>query len=115
VAEQAAAQFERRAVEAQRAVEDLWGRTERAEASVRALQLSIVQIPEIAQRLSGLRELREIPDRTLDLVQEIFQPSYSVFYRVRNGKLVAVACRGESEFGVGHRSRPAPGWWAGRP
>ncbi|MGH7289158.1 MAG: hypothetical protein ACREI8_14180, partial [Myxococcota bacterium] len=75
--ELAAVQFERRAVEAQRANEDLWERSERSEAAVRALQLSIVQIPEIAQRLSGLRELREIPDGTLDLVQEIFQPSYS--------------------------------------
>ena len=61
---------------------------ERSESAVRELQLSIVQIPEIAQRLSALRELREIPDSTLDLVQEIFQPSYSVFYRVSNGKLV---------------------------
>ena len=107
--ELAVAQFERRAVDAQRANEDLWERTERAEAAVRGLQLSIVQIPEIAQRLSGLRELREIPDGTLDLVQEIFQPSYSVFYRVNNGKLVAVACRGESEFRPGHRLEPGEG------
>jgi diguanylate cyclase (GGDEF)-like protein len=107
--EQAGAQFERRALEAQRANEDLWERAERAEASVRGLQLSIVQIPEIAQRLSALRELREIPDGTLDLVQEIFQPSYSVFYRVSNGKLVAVACRGASEFRVGHRLEPGEG------
>jgi diguanylate cyclase (GGDEF)-like protein len=107
--ELAVAQFERRAVDAQRANEDLWERTERAEAAVRGLQLSIVQIPEIAQRLSGLRELREIPDSTLDLVQEIFQCSYSVFYRVSNGKLVAVACRGESEFRPGHRLEPGEG------
>jgi diguanylate cyclase (GGDEF)-like protein len=107
--EQAAAQFERRAIDAQRANEDLWERTERAEAAVRGLQFSIVQIPEIAQRLSGLRELREIPDRTLDLVQEIFEPSYSVFYRVTNGKLVAAASRGESEFREGHRLEPGEG------
>jgi len=104
-----AAQLERRAVEAQRANEDLWERAERAEAAVRGLQLSIVQIPEIAQRLSALRELREIPDGALDLVQEIFQPSYSVFYRVSNGKLVAVANRGESEFKIGHRLEPGEG------
>ncbi len=107
--EQAVAQSERRAVEAQRANEDLWERIERAETSVRGLQLSIVQIPEIAQRLSALRELRDIPDGTLDLVQEIFQPSYSVFYRVNSGKLVAVACRGESEFRIGHRLEPGEG------
>ena len=35
--ELAAAQLERRAIEAQRANEDLWERTERAEASVRGL------------------------------------------------------------------------------
>ena len=107
--ELAAVQFERRAVEAQRANEDQWERSERSEAAERALQLSIVQIPEIAQRLSGLRELREIPDGTLDLVQEIFQPSYSVFYRVSNGKLVAVACRGDCEFNIGHRLEPGEG------
>ncbi len=107
--EQALAQLERRAVETQRANEDLWERIEQAEASVRGLQLSIVQIPEIAQRLSALRELREIPDGTLDLVQEIFQPAYSVFYRVNSGKLVAVACRGESEFRIGHRLEAGEG------
>jgi diguanylate cyclase (GGDEF)-like protein len=107
--EQAAAQCERRLVDAQRANEDLWARAEQTETAVRELQLSIVQIPEIAQRLSGLRELREIPDATLDLVQEIFRPSYSVFYRVHGGKLVAVAARGESEFRVGHRLEPGEG------
>jgi diguanylate cyclase (GGDEF)-like protein len=101
--EQAASQFERKATEAQRANEDLWQRMERSEAAVRELQISIVQIPEIAQRLYAMRELREIPDSTLDLVQEIFQPSYSVFYKVSNGKLIAVAVRGESEFRIGHR------------
>jgi diguanylate cyclase (GGDEF)-like protein len=102
-------QFERKATEAQRANEDLWQRMERSEAAVRELQISIVQIPEIAQRLYAMRELREIPDSTLDLVQEIFQPSYSVFYRMSNGKLVAVACRGESEFRLGHRLEPGEG------
>jgi diguanylate cyclase (GGDEF)-like protein len=101
--ERAREQSERRVAEALRANEDLWARLERSEAAVRELQLSIVQIPEIAQRLSALRELREIPDSTLDLVQEIFQPSYSVFYRLSGGKLIAVACRGESEFRIGHR------------
>jgi diguanylate cyclase (GGDEF)-like protein len=107
--EQAAAQSERRAVDAQRANEDLWTRTERAETAVRALQLSIVEIPKIAQRLSSLRDPREIPDGTLELVQEIFESSYSVFYRVSKGKLVAVACRGESEFRIGHRLEPGAG------
>jgi diguanylate cyclase (GGDEF)-like protein len=107
--EQALAQSERRGADAQRANEELWERMERAETAVRALQRSIVQIPEIAQRLFALRELREIPDGTLDLVQEIFQPSYSVFYRVSNSRLVAVACRGDSEFRIGHRLEPGEG------
>lgn len=101
--EQAVQQFERKAVDAQRANEDLWERMERSETTVRELQQSIVQIPEIAQRLYAMRELRKIPDGTLDLVQEIFQPAYSVFYTLSNGRLVAVACRGESEFRLGHR------------
>jgi hypothetical protein len=113
--EQAAQQFERKAVDALRANEDLWERMERSETAVRELQNSIVQIPEIAQRLYRLRELREIPDKTLDLVQEIFQPAYSVFYRLSNGKLVAVACRGESEFRIAATgSTSARAWWAGR-
>jgi diguanylate cyclase (GGDEF)-like protein len=107
--ERAREQSERRLGEAQRANEELWQRLESSEAAVRELQLSIVQIPEIAQRLSALRELREIPDGTLDLVQEIFKPSYSVFYRLSGGRLQAVACRGESEFKVGHKLAPGEG------
>jgi diguanylate cyclase (GGDEF)-like protein len=103
VVEQAMQQLERKATETQRANEDLWERLERSEATVREMQHSIVEIPEIAQRLYRLRDLRDIPDGTLDLVQEIFQPAYSVFYRLSNNKLVAVACRGESEFRIGHR------------
>jgi hypothetical protein len=67
------------------------------------------EMPEIAQRLSATRDLREIPDRTLDLVQETFDPSFSVFYRSSQGELVAVACRGESEFCVGHRMKRGDG------
>ena len=70
---------------------------------VSCLQRSIVEMPEIAQRLSGTRDLREIPDRTLELVEEIFDPRYCLFYRVGRDDLVAVASRGECEFRVGHR------------
>jgi diguanylate cyclase (GGDEF)-like protein len=96
-------ELERKALEHQRSKEDLWERCRHAEESVKTLQLSIVQIPEIAQRLSGVRDLRQIPEHLLDLVQEIFEPSYSVFYRVSRGRLVAVAARGQSEFHVGHK------------
>ena len=109
-------QFERKAVEAQRANEDLWERMERSETAVRELQNSIVQIPEIAVRLSRARVARH-PGRMLDLVQEVFQPSYSVFYRMSNGKLVAVARRGASEFRLGHRlelGEGVVGWTASK-
>jgi diguanylate cyclase (GGDEF)-like protein len=107
--EQLLAQSERRAADAVRANDDLLERMERAETSVRGLQRSIVEIPKIAERLSSLRDPREIPDGTLDLVQEIFECSYSVFYRVSKGKLVAVASHGESEFRIGHRLDPGAG------
>lgn len=101
--------LDRRAQEFQRRAEDLQERSEAAEDLVRRLQRSIVEMPEIAQRLTATRDLREIPERTLDLVQEIFDPGYSVFYRAGRDALVAVAVRGESEYGVGHRVRPEEG------
>jgi len=93
----------------QRAAAELGARLDAAEARVRQLERSIVEIPEIAQRLSATRDLREIPERALDLVQEIFQPLYSVFYRSGRDGLVAAAVRGESEFAVGHRIRTGEG------
>jgi diguanylate cyclase (GGDEF)-like protein len=78
-------------------------RGEVAEEMVRRLKHSLLEMPEIAQRLTMTRDLREIPERTLELVHEIFEPSYSVFYRAGKGELIGVACRGESEFGIGHR------------
>ncbi|MEN8181297.1 MAG: sensor domain-containing diguanylate cyclase [Myxococcota bacterium] len=95
--------LDRRAQEFQRRAEDLHERCETSEDMVRRLQRSIVEMPEIAQRLSATRDLREIPERTLDLVQEMYDPSYSVFYRAGSDGLIAVASRGESEFSVGHR------------
>ena len=94
--------LDRKQAEQQRSNEDLWERCRRAEEAVEALQLSIVQIPEVAQRLSGVRDFREIPEHALDLIHETFAPSYSVFYRVSRGNLVAVETRGDSEFPVGH-------------
>jgi diguanylate cyclase (GGDEF)-like protein len=105
----ACSRHERRATEYQRRAEDLQKRCEAAEQQVGRLQRSIAEMPEIAQRLSATRDLREIPERALDLVDEIFAPTYSVFYRAGRQGLVAVACRGTSEFGVGHRVRPGEG------
>jgi diguanylate cyclase (GGDEF)-like protein len=101
--------LDRRAQEFQRRAEDIQERCDSAEEMVRRLQRSIVEMPEIAQRLSATRDLREIPERALDLVQEMFDPSYSVFYRTGRDELIAVASRGESEYGVGHRVKPEEG------
>ena len=49
---------------------------------IRTLKRTIVEMPEIASRLTATQNLREIPIHTLDLVTEIFEPSYSVFYRI---------------------------------
>ncbi len=92
-----------------RAAEELCARLESTESRCRQLERSIVEIPEIAQRLSATRELRQIPEKALDLVQEVFQPLYSVFYRAGRDGLVAAAARGESEFAVGHRLKTGEG------
>jgi diguanylate cyclase (GGDEF)-like protein len=93
----------------QRIIEDLTERYERSEQTIRRLESSLVEMPEIAQRLAVTRDLRQIPERALALVQEIFDPSYSVFYRMAADELIGVACRGESEFGVGHRVKSGEG------
>lgn len=98
-----AGHYKRTAGESQRALQDLEVRANTAEETVETLRRSIVELPEIAQRLSATQDLRQIPECTLDLVQEIFRAAYSVFYRRARDELVAVACRGETEFGVGHR------------
>jgi diguanylate cyclase (GGDEF)-like protein len=92
-----------------RTAEELCARLEDTESRCRQLERSIVEIPEIAQRLSATRDLREIPEKALDLVQEVFHPYYSVFYRAGRDGLVAAAVRGESEFAVGHRIKTGEG------
>jgi diguanylate cyclase (GGDEF)-like protein len=74
-----------------------------AEEMVRNLQRSIAELPEIAQRLIAARDLPRIPERVLELIQEVFDPTYSVFYRVVKRELVAVAIAGDGEFPLGHR------------
>jgi diguanylate cyclase (GGDEF)-like protein len=103
------AQLDQRAREQLRMVQDLTARNRSAEETIQRLRRSIVEMPEIAQRLTATRDLREIPERTLDLIHEIFDPSYSVFYRTAKDELVAVACRGESEYAVGHRLKRGEG------
>jgi diguanylate cyclase (GGDEF)-like protein len=96
-------QLELSTEEHRRKAEELFKRSETAEENVQRLKRSLLEMPEIAQRLAVTRDLREIPERALELVQEIFEPSYCVFYRTGRDELIGMACRGESEFGVGHR------------
>jgi diguanylate cyclase (GGDEF)-like protein len=103
------ARFEQGGQLQRRTAEELCARLDASDARVRQLERSIVEIPEIAQRLSATRDLREIPEKALDLVQEIFQPLYSVFYRIGRDGLVAAAVRGECEFSVGHRIKTGEG------
>ncbi len=107
--EAALAQLDQRVRDQLRMVQDLGARNRSDEEMILRLRRSIVEMPEIAQRLTATRDLREIPERTLDLILEIFDPSYSVFYRTAKDELVAVACRGESEFAVGHRLKRGEG------
>jgi hypothetical protein len=92
-----------------RTAEELCARVENTEERCRQLERSIVEIPEIAQRLSATRDLRLIPEKALELVHEVFQPQYSVFYRMGRDGLVAAAVRGKTEFAVGHRIKTGEG------
>lgn len=89
--------------------EELCARVESTEERCRQLERSIVEIPEVAQRLSATRDLRQIPEKVLELVHEVFQPRYSVFYRMGRDGLVAAAVRGESELALGHRVKTGEG------
>lgn len=84
-------------------------RAERAETTSRELERSIAELPEIAQRLSATRNLRDIPACALELVQEVFDPRFSVFYTCVRGNLVAVATSGQSGIATGHRLQTGSG------
>jgi diguanylate cyclase (GGDEF)-like protein len=101
--------LEKNVAEHRTAAADLYERAMRAEKLAGKLQHSLVELPEIAQRLSASRDLRDVPERALDLVQELFDPAFSLFYTTRPKELVAMAKRGECEFEVGHRLRPGEG------
>jgi diguanylate cyclase (GGDEF)-like protein len=92
-----------------RTAEELCVRVESTEDRCRQLERSVVEIPEIAQRLSAIRDLRQVPEKALELVHEVFHPAYSVFYRAGRGGLVAAAVCGSSEIAVGHRVRTGEG------
>jgi len=92
-----------------RTAEELCQRVEQTDIRCRQLERSIVEIPEVAQRLSATRDLRKIPEKVLELVHEVFQPTYSVFYRAGREGLVAAAVRGETSCAVGHRIKTGEG------
>ncbi len=108
-------ELERNNADHRRAAADLYDRATRAEKTIESLQKSIVMLPDIAQRLSACRHLQDIPARALDLVQELFEPSYGIFYVTRRGELVAAATQGECDFPVGHRVKFGEGivGWTG--
>ncbi len=109
------AELEKSNADHRRAAADLYDRSMRAEKTVESLQKSIIELPDIAQRLSACRDLRDIPARSLELVQELFEPGYATFYVTRRGELVAAAGIGECEFPVGHRVKFGEGivGWTG--
>jgi diguanylate cyclase (GGDEF)-like protein len=92
-----------------RTAEELCSRVEQTEDRCRQLERSVVEIPEVAQRLSATRDLRQIPEKVLELVQEVFHPVYCAFYRAGRGGLVAAAVSGACEIAVGHRVKTGEG------
>ncbi len=89
--------------------EELFERCRAAEENVGALKHSLLQLPELAQRLLGCQNLRQAPEVVLDLMEEIFAPSYALFYRLHRGEFVAVGKRGVCEFEIGHRVKAGEG------
>jgi diguanylate cyclase (GGDEF)-like protein len=97
-------QANRQASAQRQASQALSQRIESMEESNQELTRLIGDFPEIAQRLIGTREVRKVPDRVLELVQEFFSSSYSVFYKLAgDGGLIATNVHGESQFHVGHQ------------
>lgn len=92
-------------------------RHEHTEAEAAGLRRALVQIPDLAQRVASPGEPKAVPPRVLELVEEVFAPSYAVFYRSRGEELVAVAKRGSSGISLGHRmavGEGVVGWTAFR-
>lgn len=94
-------EMERRALEERERARGLLEEHQRLEKSVKELRQVIANVPTIAQRLVESSQLREIPERALDLVQELFAPEYSAFFRASRGAFVAVAAHGNAPYRVG--------------
>lgn len=89
--------------------EDPLSRLGAAEEAVLSLRKSLLQIPEIAQRLFAATSVRAIPDAALDLAEEMLSPTYCAFFSLRRGGYVATAVRGEVEIKLGQRVETGEG------
>lgn len=96
-------ELERRLAQAQQGEREQRGTADRVNGTVDELKRTLAEIPEIARRLSEARNLRDIPHRALDLIEEIFDPSYSVFYWCTGGALLVVSTRGSCDQKLGDR------------
>jgi len=101
--------IQRMADEHQRAEQGLQTRVKHAEQEISRLEHSLAELPEIAHGLSACRKLTEVPQRALDLVEELFDPKYAVFYRTRCRDLVSVALMGRTDISLGHVVKPGEG------
>jgi len=89
--------------------EELRDRHESAQKDSAQLEHSLLELPEIAQRLSATRSMIEIPEAALDLVEEIYKADYCTYYKMGEGGLVAVSSRGKNPPPLGHRVRVREG------
>jgi diguanylate cyclase (GGDEF)-like protein len=90
-------------------------RSKGVQREVEGLRKTIRVLPEIAQELIGTHETRKIPGIALDLIEELFGPSYSAFFQIAKDELVAVAVRGLTDIRLGHRvsnGKGIVGWTA---
>jgi len=102
-------ELEQRLAAAQQLAREQRVASERAESALVVARRALSEIPEIAHRLSATRSLREIPECALDLIEEIFDPSYAIFYRCTQGTMLAAAARGSRADRVGERLRAGQG------
>jgi len=74
-----------------------------------SLERTLRALPGIAERLRSCPEVRQIPDLVLELLHEVFRPRYSIFFRVGQRELIAVAVRGATGFRTGQRIQAGDG------
>jgi diguanylate cyclase (GGDEF)-like protein len=102
-------ELEQRLASAQQSARELRGSVERIESALAVARRALSEIPEIAHRLSATRSLREIPECALDLIEEIFDPSYAIFYRCSQAAMLVAGARGSQAGRLGERCKPDAG------